>query len=170
MSVVKETKARRLRLSRSSNGMLMTPEEFDAVTCYDRRFAYELIRGILIVSPAPGESERDPNEETRLPATHLPRQTSQWVNTRQDAVATLYQRARWPPQGRSRDLGGSWPRAQSSEGRAGDRGRIRLEAKPRPHAKSRRKTSRLRGQSDFRILGHQSIRQDHDGLSRIRSG
>jgi Uma2 family endonuclease len=43
--------------------MLMTPEEFDAVTDYDDRFVYELIHGVLIVSPPPGESERDPNGE-----------------------------------------------------------------------------------------------------------
>jgi Uma2 family endonuclease len=43
--------------------MLMTPEEFDAVTDYDDRFAYELIHGVLIVSPPPSEAERDPNGE-----------------------------------------------------------------------------------------------------------
>jgi len=43
--------------------MLMTPEEFDAVIDYDDRFVYELIHGVLIVSPAPGVSERDPNQE-----------------------------------------------------------------------------------------------------------
>jgi Uma2 family endonuclease len=42
--------------------MLMTPEEFDAVTDYDDRFVYELIHGVLIVSPPPGECERGPNE------------------------------------------------------------------------------------------------------------
>jgi len=41
----------------------MTPEEFDAVTDCDDRFVYELIHGVLIVSPLPGESERDPNGE-----------------------------------------------------------------------------------------------------------
>jgi Uma2 family endonuclease len=41
----------------------MTPEEFDAITDYDDRFVYELIHGVLIVSPMPGESERDPNGE-----------------------------------------------------------------------------------------------------------
>jgi Uma2 family endonuclease len=43
--------------------MVMTPEEFDAVTDYDDRFVYELIHGVLIVSPTPGEAERDPHEE-----------------------------------------------------------------------------------------------------------
>src|SRR5271157_5087068 len=51
------------RLGRLSNGMLMTPEEFDAVTDFDELYCYELIHGVLIVSPPPGESERDPNEE-----------------------------------------------------------------------------------------------------------
>jgi len=40
----------------------MTPEEFDAVTDCDDRFVYELIHGVLIVSPPPAETERGPNE------------------------------------------------------------------------------------------------------------
>jgi Uma2 family endonuclease len=43
--------------------MLMTPEEFDAVTDYDERYAYELINGVLVVTPIPSEAESDPNEE-----------------------------------------------------------------------------------------------------------
>jgi len=43
--------------------MLMTPEEFDAATDFDELYCYELIHGVLIVSPPPGESERDPNGE-----------------------------------------------------------------------------------------------------------
>lgn len=41
----------------------MTPEEFDAAEIDDDLYIYELIRGVLIVSPRPSESERDPNEE-----------------------------------------------------------------------------------------------------------
>ena len=63
MSVGYAPKVQRVRLDQSSNGMLMTPEEFDAVADYDDRYVYELIHGVLIVSPIPGESERDPNEE-----------------------------------------------------------------------------------------------------------
>ena len=63
MSIAHARRTKRLRLGRSSNGMLMTPEEFDAVTNYDDRYVYELIHGVLIVSPTPGEAERDPNEE-----------------------------------------------------------------------------------------------------------
>jgi hypothetical protein len=59
----KKKRAARIRLDRSSNGMLMTPEEFDAATDYDDRFVYELIHGVVIVVPPPGEAERDPNEE-----------------------------------------------------------------------------------------------------------
>jgi Uma2 family endonuclease len=50
--------------------MLMTPEEFDAITDYDDRFVYELIHGVLIVSPMPGESERDPNGELEYLLRH----------------------------------------------------------------------------------------------------
>jgi Uma2 family endonuclease len=53
----------RIKLRRNSNGMMMTPEEFDAVTDVDPRFVYELIHGVLIVTPPPAETERDPNEE-----------------------------------------------------------------------------------------------------------
>ena len=51
------------KLRRSSNGMLMAPEEFDAVTDCDELYQYELIRGVLVVNPPPAESERDPNGE-----------------------------------------------------------------------------------------------------------
>lgn len=51
------------RLSRTSNGRLMTPEEFDAVTDYDEQYCYELIRGVLIVNRPLAESEADANEE-----------------------------------------------------------------------------------------------------------
>jgi Uma2 family endonuclease len=43
--------------------MLMTPDEFDAVTDWDDRFTYELVQGIVIVSPPVAASERGPNEE-----------------------------------------------------------------------------------------------------------
>jgi Uma2 family endonuclease len=58
-----ELKRRSLRLGRRSNGMLMTPEEFDAVTNYDDCYRYELIHGVLIVSPLPLEAEASPNDE-----------------------------------------------------------------------------------------------------------
>jgi Uma2 family endonuclease len=44
-------------------GILMTPEEFDAIEDCDRDYRYELINGVLVVSPYPLEAERDPNEE-----------------------------------------------------------------------------------------------------------
>lgn len=49
-------------LGLESTGILMTPEEFDAVTDYDENFQYELIRGVLVVSPIPSPQERGPNE------------------------------------------------------------------------------------------------------------
>ncbi len=50
------------KLRWSSNGMLMAPEEFDAITDCDELYQYELIRGVLVVNPPPSESERGPNE------------------------------------------------------------------------------------------------------------
>jgi Uma2 family endonuclease len=41
----------------------MTPEEFDAVTDWDENFRYELINGVVIVSPAVSTGEADPNED-----------------------------------------------------------------------------------------------------------
>jgi Uma2 family endonuclease len=63
MSTARVRRPNTARLGRHSNGMLMTPEEFDATTDFDELYSYELIHGVLIVSPPPGESERDPNGE-----------------------------------------------------------------------------------------------------------
>lgn len=63
MSTSRVRRRRKVRLGRSSNGMLMTPAEFDAVEDFDDRYVYELIRGVVIVSPPPGIGERDPNGE-----------------------------------------------------------------------------------------------------------
>ena len=60
MSLV-ETKP--IRLSRRSNGMELPPEEFDAITRWDPAYRYELIHGVVIVSPIPAEGEARPNDE-----------------------------------------------------------------------------------------------------------
>ena len=44
------------------NGATMTPAEFDAVEDWDERYVYELVHGVVIVSPSPLEAERSPNE------------------------------------------------------------------------------------------------------------
>jgi Uma2 family endonuclease len=44
-------------------GTAMTPEEFDAVEEYDENYCYELINGVLVVTPFPLAEEVDPNEE-----------------------------------------------------------------------------------------------------------
>lgn len=62
MSIAPARTTKRIKLGSWSNGMLMTPEEFDAVTDYDDQYVYELIHGVLIVSPIPGAEERGPNE------------------------------------------------------------------------------------------------------------
>jgi Uma2 family endonuclease len=49
-------------LGLESAGILMTPEEFDAVTEYDENYRYELIHGVLVVNPIPNPEETGPNE------------------------------------------------------------------------------------------------------------
>lgn len=44
------------------NGRSMTPDEFDAAEEFDDEYRYELIRGVLIVSPMAGPGETSPND------------------------------------------------------------------------------------------------------------
>jgi Uma2 family endonuclease len=43
-------------------GTLMSPEEFDAVEDCDELWKYELVQGVLVVTPPPSVGERGPNE------------------------------------------------------------------------------------------------------------
>lgn len=52
-----------LVLGIESAGVRMTPEEFDSVENYDDLYRYELIHGVLVVSPHPLPQETSPNEE-----------------------------------------------------------------------------------------------------------
>lgn len=51
----------RLQLGPASAGTLLTPEEFDRAE-FEEGWRYELIHGVLIVSPSPLLNERDPND------------------------------------------------------------------------------------------------------------
>lgn len=53
---------RRIRLGPHSAGLLLPPEEFDRAR-FQEGWRYELINGVLVVSPHPLRKERDPNEE-----------------------------------------------------------------------------------------------------------
>ncbi len=53
----------RPRVSPSCAGLRMTPEEFDSITNFDDRYRYELVRGVLVVTPPPAAAERGPNDE-----------------------------------------------------------------------------------------------------------
>lgn len=45
-----------------ANGAIMTPEEFDRAS-FSEDWRFELVNGVLVVSPIPSEGEVDPNEE-----------------------------------------------------------------------------------------------------------
>lgn len=50
------------RLNPEDNGLCMTPVEFDAVEDWDRDYTFELVQGVVIVSPAPVSCERKLND------------------------------------------------------------------------------------------------------------
>src|SRR6478609_3738490 len=56
---------RRARIGLRSAGLPITPEEFDAIppAAFDDRYRYELIRGVLVVTPAVQDAEADPNDD-----------------------------------------------------------------------------------------------------------
>jgi Uma2 family endonuclease len=56
------SKVRRLQLGPESAGLLLTAKEYDHAH-FREDLRYELINGVLVVSPIPSEEERDPNEE-----------------------------------------------------------------------------------------------------------
>ena len=43
-------------------GLLMTQEEFDAIEEYDEEYRYELVNGVLVVTPIPLADETSPND------------------------------------------------------------------------------------------------------------
>ena len=51
-----------LRFGPESNGILLTAREFDMAD-FEDGWRYELVNGVLIVTPIPLENEADPNEE-----------------------------------------------------------------------------------------------------------
>jgi Uma2 family endonuclease len=61
-AVVGAASGRAVAIGPDLAGTSMTPEEFDAVTDWDEMYEYELIRGVLVVSPPTSVEERGPNE------------------------------------------------------------------------------------------------------------
>jgi Uma2 family endonuclease len=58
-------KTRRPRYGPGSAGVRLTPEEFDAAPAWewDKHHRYELINGVLVVTPPVDDAEADPNDE-----------------------------------------------------------------------------------------------------------
>lgn len=104
---------RRLRLGPRSAGILLSAAEFDRAR-FRRGWRYELINGVLVVSPSPSRKERHPNEYlgvllVRYQEDHpqgstldltLPEET---IETKQDRRRV--DRAIWAGQGRDPEEG-----------------------------------------------------------------
>jgi Uma2 family endonuclease len=52
-----------LKLTPELAGILLSPEEFDAVEECNELYNYELVHGVLIVAPPPAVGEREPNDQ-----------------------------------------------------------------------------------------------------------
>jgi Uma2 family endonuclease len=62
MAVAEPIRTRRVLLGPASAGVPLTPRQFDQAD-YEEGWRYELINGVLVVSPLPLNAEVDPNEE-----------------------------------------------------------------------------------------------------------
>ena len=65
-----------LKLAPELAGILLSPEEFDAVEECDELYNYELVHGVLIVAPPPAIGERRPNDRLGYLLQSLPRPSS----------------------------------------------------------------------------------------------
>jgi Uma2 family endonuclease len=61
--IVQATSVEQKRLSLAAAGVLMTPEEFEAIHDFEDGYRYELIRGVVVVTPPAADAEMDPNGE-----------------------------------------------------------------------------------------------------------
>ena len=164
MSTSRVRKRRRVRLGRSSNGMLMTPAEFDAVEDVDERYVYELVRGVVIVSPPPGDRRTRPERRPRLPSTSPPGRPSRGPSARSDRLRAGDLPPRRPTTRRSRRLGRPRPAPRSDQGRSQHRRRVRLEAETGSGPRLRGEAARIPRPRRPRILGDRPLHQDDDRL------
>lgn len=58
-----DTECAAVRLGPESNGMELTREEFLAVEDVDELYHYELLHGVVVVTPPPAAGERGPNDD-----------------------------------------------------------------------------------------------------------
>jgi Uma2 family endonuclease len=87
----------RLRLGPRSAGLLLTTAEFDHAR-FREGWCYELINGVLVVSPTPSRKDRDPNEELgfwlRLYKHQHPQGSSLDLNLYEEMIETKQNRRR----------------------------------------------------------------------------
>jgi hypothetical protein len=87
-----------LKLAPELAGILLSPEEFDAVEEYDELYNYELVHGVLVVAPPPAVGEREPNDQLgywlRSYKDHHPQGTALDLTLPEHLIRTLDSRRR----------------------------------------------------------------------------
>ena len=174
-TIESKPRTRRSRIGPRSAGVSMTPEEFDATPewAWDDRYRYELINGVLVVTPPVSDAEADPNDDLgyllRLYKETHPQGHALDATMPERTVPATPQRRRcdraiWAGFGRLPDTRDRHPHdRRSNSSRSSD-----ARCLPRLRAETRRIHRRRRA----RVLDHRPLSADHDRLSAraVRAG
>ena len=154
------------KLGPASAGVLMTPEEFDLVDEWDENYRYELIKGVLVVSPLPLEQEADPNELLGYLLRRYRDDHPQGSALDKTLSGAVHPHAGQSPPRRSRDLGRAGPAAGPQGRRSDDRRRVCLRGEAQLQKGLRGKAAGVSRNRGGRILGDRPLPADHVGLQQ----
>ena len=104
----------RPRISPSCAGLRMTPEEFDALTDFDERYRYELVRGVLVVTPPPPQPNAAPTTSLVI-CSGVTRSTTRKVSISMTPCPSTNPAGRRPPPGGPGHLGGAGTSARRGD-------------------------------------------------------
>ncbi len=158
---------RRPRIGPGSAGMVMSPEEFDARPAWhwDDRYRYELINGVLIVTPPVNDAEADPNDDLgyllRVYRESHPNGSALDATMPERTVPTTEQRRRCDRSVLEVGLG-RVPRHTC--GCTRHRRRIRLPVASRRPPRLRAEARRIPRRRGPGILDHRPVPSYHDGV------
>ena len=152
------------KLGPHSAGVLMTPEEFDAIDEWDENYRYELINGVLVVSPLPLEQEADPNQLLGYLLLRYQEDHPQGSALDKTLPERYLRTERSRRRAGSRDLGGPGPAPGRQSGRSRNRRRVCLRGQTQLQEGLRGKATRVPRNRRGGILDHRPLPADHDGV------